>query len=60
MRLLHVRDDHVGSALLSKNPNPTREEIIEHMNGNICRCGAYPRILAAFSGASKTLKEARR
>ena len=49
-----------GVALLSKNPNPTREEIIEHMNGNICRCGTYPRILAAFSGAAKTLKEARR
>jgi aerobic-type carbon monoxide dehydrogenase small subunit (CoxS/CutS family) len=49
-----------GVALLNKNPNPTREEIIEHMNGNICRCGTYPRILAAVSGAAKTLKEARR
>ncbi len=49
-----------GVALLSKNPNPTREEIVEHMNGNICRCGTYPRILAAVSGAAKVLKEARR
>jgi aerobic-type carbon monoxide dehydrogenase small subunit (CoxS/CutS family) len=49
-----------GVALLSKNPNPTREEIVEHMNGNICRCGVYPRILAAVSGAAKVLKEARR
>jgi aerobic-type carbon monoxide dehydrogenase small subunit (CoxS/CutS family) len=49
-----------GVALLRKNPNPTREEIVEHMNGNICRCGTYPRILAAVSGAAKILKEARR
>ncbi len=49
-----------GVALLGKNPNPTREEIVEYMNGNICRCGIYPRILAAVSGAAKTLKEARR
>jgi aerobic-type carbon monoxide dehydrogenase small subunit (CoxS/CutS family) len=49
-----------GVALLSKNSNPTREEIIEHMNGNICRCGVYPRILAAFSGAAKLMKEVRR
>jgi aerobic-type carbon monoxide dehydrogenase small subunit (CoxS/CutS family) len=49
-----------GVALLSKNPNPTRDEIVEHMNGNICRCGVYPRILAAVSGAAKVLKEARR
>jgi aerobic-type carbon monoxide dehydrogenase small subunit (CoxS/CutS family) len=49
-----------GVALLDKNPNPTREEIVEHMNGNICRCGTYPRILAAVSGAAKMLKEARR
>jgi aerobic-type carbon monoxide dehydrogenase small subunit (CoxS/CutS family) len=49
-----------GVALLRKNPNPTREEIVEHMNGNICRCGTYPRIVAAVSGAARMLKEARR
>jgi aerobic-type carbon monoxide dehydrogenase small subunit (CoxS/CutS family) len=49
-----------GVALLTKNPNPTREEIVEHMNGNICRCGVYPRILAAISNAAGALKEARR
>jgi aerobic-type carbon monoxide dehydrogenase small subunit (CoxS/CutS family) len=47
-------------ALLAKNPNPTREEIVEHLNGNICRCGTYPRILAAVSSAAKAIKEARR
>ena len=49
-----------GVALLRKNPNPTREEIVEHMNGNICRCGVYPRILAAVSRAAKVLMETRR
>jgi aerobic-type carbon monoxide dehydrogenase small subunit (CoxS/CutS family) len=49
-----------GVALLNKNSTPTREEIVEHMNGNICRCGTYPRILAAVARAAKTLKEARR
>jgi aerobic-type carbon monoxide dehydrogenase small subunit (CoxS/CutS family) len=49
-----------GVALLRKNPNPTREEIVEHMNGNICRCGTYPRIMAAIASASNAIKEARR
>ena len=38
-----------GVGLLRKNPDPTREDIVEHMNGNICRCGTYPRIIAAVS-----------
>jgi aerobic-type carbon monoxide dehydrogenase small subunit (CoxS/CutS family) len=37
-----------AAALLSTNPNPNDEEIIRHMNGNICRCGTYPRIMAAI------------
>jgi nicotinate dehydrogenase subunit A len=49
-----------GIGLLRKNPQPTREEIVEHMNGNICRCGTYPRIIAAFATAAKTIKEASR
>jgi aerobic-type carbon monoxide dehydrogenase small subunit (CoxS/CutS family) len=49
-----------GVGLLRKNPQPTREEIVEHMNGNICRCGTYPRIVAALATAAKTIKEARR
>jgi aerobic-type carbon monoxide dehydrogenase small subunit (CoxS/CutS family) len=49
-----------GVGLLRKNPQPTRDEIIEHMNGNICRCGTYSRIVAAFSIAAKAIKEARR
>jgi len=49
-----------GVALLRKNPNPTPVEVIEFMNGNICRCGTYPRIIAALSEAAKAMKEARR
>jgi aerobic-type carbon monoxide dehydrogenase small subunit (CoxS/CutS family) len=37
-----------GAGLLNKNPNPTEAEIIRAMEGNICRCGTYPRILAAL------------
>ena len=49
-----------GVGLLRTNPQPTVEEVIEHMNGNICRCGTYPRIIAAISNAAKAIKEARR
>jgi aerobic-type carbon monoxide dehydrogenase small subunit (CoxS/CutS family) len=49
-----------GIGLLRKNPQPTRAEIVDHMNGNICRCGTYPRIIAALATAAKTIKEARR
>jgi nicotinate dehydrogenase subunit A len=41
-------------SLLQKNPNPTREEIVEGMEGNLCRCSAYRRILdviEAYAGA---------
>jgi aerobic-type carbon monoxide dehydrogenase small subunit (CoxS/CutS family) len=49
-----------GVGLLRKNPQPTREDIVEHMNGNICRCGTYPRIIAAFATAARSIKEASR
>jgi aerobic-type carbon monoxide dehydrogenase small subunit (CoxS/CutS family) len=41
-----------AAALLGANPSPTVTEIVEAMNGNICRCGAYPRIVAAIRAAS--------
>ncbi|MFZ0662647.1 MAG: (2Fe-2S)-binding protein [Acidobacteriaceae bacterium] len=41
-----------ATALLREHPHPTDQQIIEHMNGNICRCGTYPRILAAIKRAS--------
>ncbi|MGA2741737.1 MAG: (2Fe-2S)-binding protein [Bryobacteraceae bacterium] len=37
-----------GVGLLQKTPHPTRDEIVRHMNGNICRCGTYLRIVAAI------------
>jgi isoquinoline 1-oxidoreductase alpha subunit len=42
-----------AAALLAKNPKPTRDEIVAHMNGNICRCGTYPRIVRAIQRASR-------
>lgn len=39
-------------ALLEQNANPTDEEIDNYMQGNICRCGTYPRIKAAIKTAS--------
>jgi len=41
-----------AAALLAKNKAPTREQIVKHMDGNICRCGTYNRILAAVKEAS--------
>jgi isoquinoline 1-oxidoreductase alpha subunit len=37
-----------AAALLKKNPKPTRDEIVHYMDGNICRCGTYSRIIAAI------------
>ena len=47
-----------AAALLEKNPNPSREEIKTHMNGVLCRCGTYLRILKAIELATSptTLK----
>ncbi len=49
-----------GVALLRKKLNPTADEIIRSMEGNICRCGTYPRILAALSKAAKAVQEGER
>ena len=38
--------------LLSKNKKPTREEIIAAMDGNLCRCGTYPRVIRAIERAA--------
>jgi isoquinoline 1-oxidoreductase subunit alpha len=49
-----------AAGLLKKNAKPSRDEIIEGMNGNICRCGTYQRIIEAIQIASgqTTAKEA--
>ncbi|MDB6029965.1 MAG: (2Fe-2S)-binding domain protein [Verrucomicrobiales bacterium] len=48
----------VGVSLLQKNPNPSEAEIIRGMDGNICRCGTYRRIIAAIQEASQNLRKA--
>ncbi len=42
-----------AATLLAKNKKPTREQIVQHMNGNICRCGTYQRIVKAVQRAAK-------
>jgi isoquinoline 1-oxidoreductase alpha subunit len=44
-------------ALLKDNPQPTDEEIIASMNGNLCRCGTYSRIHQGIKKAAIALKE---
>lgn len=42
-----------AAALLQNNSNPSDTDIDNHMQGNICRCGTYPRIKAAIKSAAK-------
>ena len=42
-----------AAALLSTNKKPTREQIVTHMDGNICRCRTYPRIVRAIQRAAR-------
>jgi len=46
-----------ASALLRSNPNPSVPEIVRFMEGNVCRCGTYLRIVAAIQQAAKVMKE---
>ena len=43
-------------SLLSHNPRPSREEIIEGMDENLCRCGAYMRIVQAIETAAQEIE----
>ncbi|MHC4434250.1 MAG: (2Fe-2S)-binding protein [Planctomycetota bacterium] len=47
-------------ALLEENPRPTDEQIVEWMNGNICRCNGYAKILNAVRRAASQTKEMKR
>ena len=42
-----------AAELLTKTRRPTREQIVAHMDGNICRCGTYPRIVRAIERAAR-------
>jgi isoquinoline 1-oxidoreductase subunit alpha len=44
-----------AAALLARTPNPSDEQIVTAMNGNICRCGTYVRIRAAIKDAAKAI-----
>jgi len=46
-----------GAALLNSNSAPSQQEIVEAMQGNICRCGTYMRIMAAIRHAAASGKE---
>jgi aerobic-type carbon monoxide dehydrogenase small subunit (CoxS/CutS family) len=43
-------------ALLERTPHPTEKQIIVHMNGNVCRCGTYQRIVEAVQRAASSTK----
>ncbi|HWI81501.1 (2Fe-2S)-binding protein [Ramlibacter sp.] len=43
-------------ALLRRNAAPTREQIVAHLDGNLCRCGAHQRIVAAVESAARQLE----
>ena len=42
-----------AAELLERDPNPSRDRIVRHMDGNICRCGTYTRIIAAIQRAAR-------
>ena len=42
-----------AAELLERDPNPSRDRIVKHMDGNICRCGTYTRIIAAIQRAAR-------
>ncbi len=42
-----------AASLLAKTRTPTRDQIVQHMNGNICRCGTYQRIVRAIERAAR-------
>ena len=44
-------------ALLTQKPNPSPTEIVQFMQGNICRCGTYPRIVDAIQQAAKSMEQ---
>ena len=46
-----------ASSLLAEKPDPTDEDIVDHMSGNLCRCGTYLRIRHAIKSAAKEAKK---
>jgi aerobic carbon-monoxide dehydrogenase small subunit len=50
----------LAKALLDHNPHPTRDEIVETLSGNVCRCTGYQPIISAIETAAADGQEARR
>jgi aerobic-type carbon monoxide dehydrogenase small subunit (CoxS/CutS family) len=48
-----------GAELLFKNPQPTEPQIRSAMNGHLCRCGTYPRIMSAIQRAARAMANPR-
>jgi aerobic-type carbon monoxide dehydrogenase small subunit (CoxS/CutS family) len=46
-----------GAELLSRNPDPSEDAIRREMNGHLCRCGTYPRIIKAVQRAARAIRE---
>jgi isoquinoline 1-oxidoreductase subunit alpha len=46
-----------AAALLARNPNPNDQQVTEWMNGNLCRCATYSRIVGAVKRAAELMKE---
>jgi aerobic-type carbon monoxide dehydrogenase small subunit (CoxS/CutS family) len=46
-----------AAELLAKNVQPTERQIVTAMNGHLCRCGSYPRVVKAIARAATTMKE---
>ncbi len=46
-----------AKALIDRNPSPSRREIAEALDDNICRCGSHPRILRAIERAARRMRE---
>jgi len=53
MRLLPIGQIMQAAELLTHNKNPSRAEIVAHMDGNICRCGTYLKIISAIQRAAR-------
>jgi len=47
-----------AAALLAKNPNPSEQQIVDGMNGNLCRCATYSRIVGAVRRAGEIMNRA--
>jgi carbon-monoxide dehydrogenase small subunit len=48
-----------AKALIDRNPDPSREEVVDAISGNICRCTGYEPIIAAIMAAAAAMRSSR-